>query len=197
MENKFLETISNDQLAELPTLQFGGKIVVVDSDEGLSDACNHLLQCKIVGFDTETRPKFTKGTPNKVGLLQLSAPDVCYLFRLCSMRLDKSIIKILESKDIIKVGVDVNNDMAALKKLRHFTFNNLIDLQDIASQWGITDKSLRKLAGIVLNGRVSKAQRLSNWEAHVLTPPQRMYAATDAWVCIEIYNRLLSTNKSK
>jgi ribonuclease D len=102
------------------------------------------------------------------------------------------LLKILSSPDIIKIGADVAGDIRSLHALRHFKERGFVDLQQIASSWGIEEKSLRKMSAIVLGKRVSKAQRLSNWEASTLTPQQQMYAATDAWVCIEIYNKLMS-----
>ncbi|MBR6630916.1 MAG: 3'-5' exonuclease domain-containing protein 2, partial [Alistipes sp.] len=145
----------------------------------------------IIGFDTETRPSFKVGVSHKVSLLQLSTSDCCYLFRLCRIRLDNRILKILGSRRIIKVGADVAGDIRSLHALRQFTADGFIDLQHEAPHWGIEEKSLRKLSAIVLNERVSKAQRLSNWEAGTLTEQQQEYAATDAWVCLKIFDRLL------
>ena len=149
----------------------------------------------MIGFDTETRPSFKAGVAHRVALLQLSTDERCYLIRLCKVRLDKAVTKILESKEIIKVGAAVTNDLRALQALRRFREDGFVDLQSIVSDWGIVDKSVRKMAAIVLGLRVSKAQRLSNWEAAELTPPQQMYAATDAWICSEIYKRLNLTRK--
>ena len=113
------------------------------------------------------------------------------------MRLHKDILRILSNQNILKIGADVAGDIRALHTLRNFTERGFVDLQHIASDWGIEEKSLRKLSAIVLDKRVSKAQRLSNWEASVLTPQQRMYAATDAWVCIKIYEKLMSSPRVK
>ena len=64
-----------------------------------------------------------------------------------------------------------------------------------ATSWGVEEKSLRKMSALTLGERVSKAQRLSNWEAGTLTPQQQQYAATDAWVCARIYEVLNHTPK--
>ncbi len=170
--------------------------MVVDGDEGLAIACNYLLEQRVVGFDTETRPSFQAGVKHKVALLQLSGGDVCFLFRLCSMRLDKAIIKVLEKKDIIKVGAAIHDDLKALQALRRFRPGGFVDLQSIVGDYGIEAKSVRKLAAIVSGIRISKAQRLSNWEASSLTIQQQLYAATDAWVCRDIYLRLGRTESS-
>ncbi len=186
----FLPTISNDEVAALPTAEVAGRIVVVDDESKIEAACRDLSSCTVVGFDTETRPSFKAGVTNKVSLLQLSTPETCYLFRLNRIRLDNRILKILTAKRIVKVGADVAGDMRSLHVLRSFREQGFVDLQQLAAGSGIEEKSLRKLAAITLGLRVSKAQRLSNWEAATLTPQQMMYAAVDAWICIEILRRL-------
>ncbi|MEE1098649.1 MAG: 3'-5' exonuclease [Alistipes sp.] len=195
-EAKFIPTISNEQTAELPAAQFPGKIVIVESLRSLESACKELSKERIIGFDTETRPSFKAGVQYRVSLLQLSTEKRCYLIRLSRIPLDKQILKILENPKIIKVGAAVSGDISSLKALRHFREAGFVDLQSIAGMWGIEEKSLRKLSAITLGHRVSKAQRLSNWEAATLTPQQQMYAATDAWVSLMIYLKLNSVPKS-
>lgn len=189
----FQATISNEQTAALDSAHFDGEIIVVERDEQIQDVCRDLSAQKIIGFDTETRPSFKAGVTNKVALLQLSTRKRCYLIRLCRTRLHNSLLKILSNPNIIKIGADVAGDIRSLHALRHFNESGFVDLQHIACRWGIEEKSLRKLSAIVLGQRVSKAQRLSNWEAGKLTPQQQMYAATDAWVCIKIYDKLMET----
>jgi ribonuclease D len=186
----YRSTIDNDSVAALEAARFGGRIVIVDKMEDVEAAYNDLKSHTMIGFDTETRPSFRAGVSYKVGLLQLSTPDTCYLIRLSHIRLDNRILKILGSRQILKVGADVSGDIRALHALRNFNADGFVDLQVEASRWGIEEKSLRKLSAIVLNKRVSKAQRLSNWEAESLTPQQQEYAATDAWICPEILKEL-------
>lgn len=193
----YIATISNEQTAELPSAHFDGDIIVIDSEEQLLKACRDLASQSIIGFDTETRPSFKAGVSNRVALLQLSTSKRCYLIRLCRMKLHKEVLRILSNADILKIGADVAGDIRALHTLRNFTERGFVDLQHIASDWGIEEKSLRKLSAIALGERVSKAQRLSNWEAGTLTPQQRMYAATDAWVCIKIYEKLMGSPRVK
>ena len=193
----FLSTISNEQTAELASARFDGRIVVVDREEQIEEVCRDLSAQTIIGFDTETRPSFKAGVTNKVALLQLSTHERCYLIRLCRTKLHNALLKILSNPRIIKIGADVAGDLRSLHALRHFHERGFLDLQHIVPAWGIEEKSLRKMSAIVLGERVSKAQRLSNWEASTLTPQQQMYAATDAWVCIKIYERLISTEPVK
>ena len=187
----FQANIDNDSVALLPAACFPGRVVVVDRDEMVDAACDDLQRFERIGFDTETRPSFRAGISYKVSLLQLSTPDTCYLFRLCKVRLSNRILKILGSRRILKVGADVSGDIRQLRELRDFSADGFVDLQHEASRWGIEEKSLRKLSAIVLGERVSKAQRLSNWEATTLTDQQRDYAATDAWVSLKILDELL------
>ena len=187
----FQANIDNDSVALLPAARFSGRVVVVDRDEMVDAACDDLQCFERIGFDTETRPSFRAGVSYKVSLLQLSTPDTCYLFRLCKVRLSNRILKILGSRRILKVGADVSGDIRQLRELRDFHADGFVDLQHEASRWGIEEKSLRKLSAIVLGQRVSKAQRLSNWEASTLTEQQQDYAATDAWVSLKLLDELL------
>ncbi|MFI3280348.1 MAG: 3'-5' exonuclease [Rikenellaceae bacterium] len=194
-ENQTLAKISNEESAKLPPLEFEGEIIVVDKAEQIEAACMDIARYPIIGFDTETRPSFKAGVSYKVALLQLSTPLKCYLFRLNKIPLERAILSILERKDIIKLGADVLGDIRSLRKLRNFKENGFIDLQKIVEEYGIGEKSLRKMSALVLGYRISKAQRLSNWEAATFTPQQMKYAATDAWACIEIYNKLMKMKK--
>ncbi len=191
----FASTISNEDVAQLEPVRFDGRIVVVETVRDLLRACEVLSAQKIIGFDTETRPSFTSGMMNKVALLQLSTDDVCFLIRLNKVPLDKALIAILQNENIAKVGAAVQNDIAALNALRRFKARGFIDLQNEVGRFGIEDRSLRKLSGIIIGKKVSKAQRLSNWEAQTLTPQQQQYAATDAWVCIELLRRLQAAER--
>ena len=196
-ENRFIDKISNEQTALLPAIEFRGEIRIVENERDIAAACKYLAEQPVIGFDTETRPSFRPGVTFRVSLLQLSSPEVCYLFRLNRIPLDKAILQLFENKRLLKVGADVAGDLRSLRQIRHFRDAGFIDLQAIAPEWGIAEKSLRKLSAIVLGQRVSKAQRLSNWEAATFTDKQKLYAATDAWVCTAIYDRLLHTPKIK
>lgn len=196
-ENTYIDKISNEQTALLPAIEFHGDVRVVEHERDIDEACKYLMAQPVLGFDTETRPSFRPGVMFRVSLLQLSSPERCYLFRLNKIPFAKPIQQLLESKQVLKIGADVAGDLRSLRQIRHFRDGGFIDLQTIASEWGIEEKSLRKLSAIVLGQRVSKAQRLSNWEAVTLTAKQQVYASTDAWVCTRIYSKLLRTPKIK
>ena len=193
--NNFIDKISNEQTALLPAVEFRGEIRIVEHERDIAAACKTLAEQPVIGFDTETRPSFRPGVTFRVSLLQLSTPTVCYLFRLNKIPLAKPILQLLEDRRVLNLGADVAGDLRSLRQIRHFRDGGFVDLQGIAPEWGIGEKSLRKLSAIVLGRRVSKAQRLSNWEAATLTDKQQLYAATDAWVCTRIYEQLLRTPK--
>ena len=192
--NNFIDKISNEQTALLPAVEFRGEIRIVEHERDIAAACKTLAEQPVIGFDTETRPSFRPGVTFRVSLLQLSTPTVCYLFRLNKIPLAKPILQLLEDRRILKIGADVAGDLRSLRQIRHFRDGGFVDLQGIAPEWGIGEKSLRKLSAIVLGRRVSKAQRLSNWEAAQLTEKQMRYAATDAWISLQIHNQLTSSN---
>ncbi len=193
----FQSKISNDQTAALPAAAFNGRIVVVENNRLAAAACRELSQARVIGFDTETRPSFKAGVVNRVSLLQLSTLDCCYLFRLNRIRFDRPLARLLENPEILKIGVAVSGDLHGLHQLKSFREAGFVELQSMVEQWGVEEKSLRKMSAVVLGERVSKAQRLSNWEAASLTQQQQLYAATDAWICRRIYDKLIVTPKNR
>lgn len=194
MRVSFATKISNEEVAALPVARFDGEIILVENEDALERACQYLLKQRVLGFDTETRPSFTPKYVNKVALLQLSTNERCYLIRLCRVGMSRSLVKVLERSNIAKVGVAVSGDIASLHKIAGFTPRGFVELQNEVVKFGIEELGLRKMASIVLGTRVSKAQRLSNWEAASLTDRQQMYAATDAWSCLKIYESLRSAS---
>ncbi len=193
----FKTNISKEEIAQLPGVAFDGEIVVVDTDEKLHEAASYLSAFPVLGFDTESRAVFKKGVKNKISLLQLCAGDRAYLFRLNKVKLNSEMVEILHSPDILKVGVAVRDDVRELQNAVKFEAGGYVDLQNLVEEWGIEDKSLQKITAIVLEGKLSKAQRLSNWNAATLTDAQLTYAATDAWVCLEIHKKLSQTKKPR
>ena len=138
-------------------------------------------------MDTETRPSFKRGQAYHVSLLQVSTHDTCYLFRLHHTGITPAIIRLLEDTTVPKVGLSWHDDLLQLHKRAAFKAGYFIELQDVAKNFGIADMSLQKLYANLFHQKISKAQRLSNWEASDLKESQALYAATDAWCCINLY----------
>ena len=190
-------SILPEEIEKMPLGSFPGKITVIDKN-GIDfvRAIAYLGTQKIIGFDTETRPVFSPGQRhNHVALLQLSGAEKAFLFRVGSMGMRKLLCAILSNPRILKVGAAVHDDVRGLQYYRQFEERGFVDLQKIAYEWGIRDKSVKKLAANILGVRISKSQQLSNWEADELSAAQQMYAATDAWVCREMYLKLLKSEK--
>lgn len=185
--NMFKESITKEELTDLPLKWFEGEIVLVEDFERMRYATQILSQQSIIGFDTETRPSFKKGKVNSVSLLQLSTKDQAFLFRLNKIGLPREIIDILTNPDIIKPGVAIRDDIKGLQELGKFNPAGFIELQDFAKDLGILNFSLKKLTAITMGFRISKTQQLSNWEADTLTEAQAIYAATDAWTALGIF----------
>jgi len=186
----FAENLTNEEINEYPLYQFEGGIFVIDSYEKLDDYISLLNNQKVLGFDTETKPSFKKGVVNPVSLLQITTASEAFLIRINKVGLPDEIIKILQNKDVVKVGLAIKDDIKILQGIHQFTPNGFIDLQDYVVDFGITAKSLKKIAGIVLEKRISKSQQVTNWERDELSDAQKVYAATDAWACLQIYKKL-------
>lgn len=193
----FKSSITPEEIEKLPLMSFPGKIHVIDhAGVGYLRAIEYLRNQQVIGFDTETRPEFTPGQRQRpVALLQLSGADEAFLFRVNKMGLRSKLTALLSNENIIKVGAATHDDILCLRRRREFSPKGFVDLQRIVVDWGITDKSVKKMAGIIMEGKISKAQQLSNWEADTLNEAQQKYAATDAWICREMYLKLLSEPK--
>ena len=184
-------------ISALPTVSFTGRIIVVITESEARKAVDFLLNSPILGLDTETRPCFKRGRQNVVSLLQVSTPQVCFLFRLNLIGMPSDIIRLLEDTKVPKVGLSLHDDVLSLSRRAAFTPGGFIDIQHLVKEIGIEDMSLQKLYANLFGQKISKSQQLSNWEADVLSERQKLYAATDAWACIMIYNeylRLLETH---
>jgi len=182
--------LTNEDIDQLPLDQFRGQIMLVDTPELVQQAADEMMAETILGFDTETRPNFLKGQRHKVALLQLSTDEHAYLFRINKIGLPKSVISILTDNTILKVGAAIHDDIKALRKINEFTPDGFVDLQTIAHQVGIEHSGLKPLSALLLGFKISKSQQTSNWENIYLSEAQQRYAATDAWVSLEIYKKL-------
>lgn len=187
----FKTSITKEEIAELPIEEFNGQIEIVQTIEEVKKALEILKEQKLLGFDSETKPSFVKGKINNVCLIQLSTLSTCYLFRINMADMLSDIIsEIMENENIMKIGLSLKDDFSGINKLQNFSPNNFIDLQKYVKQFGITDNSLSKIYAIVFNKKISKSQRLTNWEAETLTDKQMKYAALDAWAALVIYQQL-------
>ena len=191
MMKQIKNKITKAEIATLPKVLFPGRIFVIYTEADADKAISYLQTQRIVGVDTETRPSFKRGTTHKVALLQISTSDTCFLFRLNQIGMPLSLQEFLMS-DTLKIGLSLKDDFTMLRRRKdvHAEEGNWIELQDYVGRFGIEDRSVQKIFANLFGQKISKSQRLSNWEAETLSEGQMKYAATDAWACVEIYNCL-------
>lgn len=190
MIQPYTHSISKEEIANLTIEEFPGRIITIQTVTDADKAVDYLMGFDKVGFDTETRPSFKKGQHYKISLMQLSTEDTCFLFRLNHIDIPDSLKKFLKSNEILKIGLSLRDDFGAIRKRTNVEPLHFLDLQNYVGQFGIEDASLQKIYAILFSKKISKGQRLSNWEADVLTESQKKYAALDAWACLQIYNLL-------
>jgi ribonuclease D len=190
----FTHAIAKDAVSQMPREMFPGRIVVVESKVILDKSLDYLNTLTEIGFDTETRPSFSKKTHYKMSLMQLAGDDICFLIRLNRFKkIPASLESFLKNDKVKKVGLSLRDDFHGLHSLTDVSPGNFIDLQSYVTQFGIEDMSLQKIYAILFGKKISKRERLSNWEADTLTESQQRYAALDAWACLRIYQFLESS----
>ncbi len=182
--------IDKEIVKDLPIAQTDCQIELIDSPDEVDKAVKYLLRSKVVGFDTESKPSFTKGKSNKIALMQISTQKRCFLFRLQMIGKNQRLKEFLENENIKKIGVAIHGDLRNLRVWSKFEPKNFVDLQNIVGDYGIEELGLQKIYAIVFGKKISKSQQLSNWEAKILNRAQQIYAATDAWACRQIYLKL-------
>ena len=187
----FTNAITKEAISKMPREEFSGRIIVVDTERKLDDALLQLSSLTEIGFDTETRPSFSKKTHYKMSLIQLSGDDICFLIRLNKLKkIPLSLEMFLKNENIKKIGLSLRDDFHGLHSMTTIAPCNFIDLQQYVIQFGIVDMSLQKIYAILFGKKISKRERLSNWETAILTEAQQRYAALDAWSCLRIYQFL-------
>ena len=184
-------TITKAEIAELPIVSFNGDIHVINTVADAKKALKYLSGQQYIGFDTETRPSFKKGVTRTMALMQFATENECFLFRICNMGIPDILKDFLEDKTITKIGLSIKDDFGVLRRSTNNTSpDGFIELQSMVKEYGIHDISLQKIYAILFDMKISKGQRLSNWEAPELSPAQKEYAAIDAWACLKIYHHL-------
>ncbi len=190
--------LSKEELEQFPIVEFTGNVIVINDFEEAARAVAEIRSANtLIGFDTETRPSFQKGVSHKVALVQLSVENTAYLFRLKKMGgMGPDLTSLLSDPNCIKVGLATNDDFNNLKKWdANITPKGMIEIQGLVKKYGIEEMSLAKIYGLLFGLKISKRQRLTNWEADTLTEKQMSYAALDAVACVEIYNELLTMGR--
>ena len=191
MKKTIYHKYDKQRIPNLPRALFDGRIMVILTESEAQKAVDYLLSQPILGVDTETRPSFKKGRANKVALLQVASHEICFLFRLNQLGISPAVKRLLEDKSVPKIGLSWHDDLNMLHKSGEFETGYFIDLQNHVREIGVEDLSLQKLYANFFGQKISKRERLTNWEADILNDKQKQYAATDAWACIMLYEELM------
>jgi len=189
-ESNFSISIPKNLISDFEAETFPGEITVIDTPATLDAALAELRANGMVGFDTETKPTFRKGRGNPVALMQISTDSHCFLIRLNKIGFPDSLREFLEDESVTKIGLSLKDDFFVMHRSGSFEPKGFIDLQPYVRDFHIIDCSLQRIYAIIFCKRISKSQRLSNWEAPALTHSQQAYAALDAWACLRIYRHL-------
>ena len=188
--NGDFQNYDKETISTLPLMAYEGKIRVITTEPRLEEALDHLRGQEVVGFDTESRPSFKKGENYPVSLMQLATDEVVYLIRLLQTGMTDTLKNFLYADAPLKVGVGLHDDWKAIFPGAHPSDSSFLDLSQETKGLGLKKTGLRGLSANILNVRVSKRQQTSNWERKELTEAQLRYAATDAWICLKIMERL-------
>lgn len=183
-------------MANLPISRYDGPVCVVATPRDLEQALGDIRDERVIGFDTETRPSFAKGELHLPCLVQVATAHTVYLFQFRGIEVAPLLTAMLEDARTTKVGVSLADDVRTLKQVFPFEQSNMLDLGMVARRHGFRQTGVRNLAGIFLGCRIPKGAQTSNWAAARLTPQQITYAATDAWICRELYLRFASLGLS-
>jgi len=191
----FQNEISKEEVAALQLIQYEGPIHVIDSLEAFEQEIERIMMEPVLGFDTETRPSFKKGKVYPTSLIQISSLEQAWILRVNRIGYPGPLLELLSDENPLKIGLGLQDDLRRLRADFKFEPQGFLDLQHYVEAFRIDEKGLKKISGIVLNRRISKSQQVSNWDADVLSEAQLRYAATDAWICLMIYNSLRASIK--
>ncbi len=191
MTKTIYDRINKASISEMPKETFPGRIFTITTEIETDRAVDYLMRQTELGIDTETKPSFRKRVVNKVALLQISTRDTCFLFRLNMTGMTDSLVRLLEDREITKVGLSLKDDLLMLGRRHKFKPGKYVELQEEVKQIGIQDASLQKIYANLFGKMISKRQRLSNWEADIMTDAQKSYAAIDAWACVMIHGEIM------
>jgi ribonuclease D len=175
------------EINQLPLRKFEGPVEIVSADEHLEAVLPALTAERILGFDIEIKPSFKIGDRFAPALVQLASRETVFLIQLKRLNSLRSLSRLFSDPKVIKAGIAVAEDVRKLREIMTYEPAGFVEIGNLAARSGITANGVRTLAAQLLGFRVSKGARCSNWERSQLTPAQIDYAATDAWVCREIF----------
>lgn len=187
------EAIDAETLSSLPKAVCPVPIHLIDTGgASINKLVRALRDRDAIGIDTETKPSFVPGKRTEVSLLQLATDEECFLVRLNRIGLPEPLAELLSRADLLKIGLSLQGDITALRRLTTFDPQGFVELQQLCPAYGLREAaSLQKIYAIIFGEYMSKSQRMSNWNARQLTTAQQHYAALDAWGSLRVYRQLM------
>jgi ribonuclease D len=182
--------LSKLEINLLPLKKYTGPVEVISDDPRLRAIVAELHGERVLGFDIEVRPAFKSGDHFLPALVQLAGEKKVFLVQLKKLNSMNPLAGLFADARVAKAGVAVDGDVEKLHEVMKFIPAGFVELGKMAAKAGIKSNGVRTLAAQLLGFRVSKGAQCSNWERGELTPAQVQYAATDAWVCREIFLEL-------
>ncbi|BDC98140.1 3'-5' exonuclease [Persicobacter psychrovividus] len=186
----YQKEISKEEVNELPLTKYEGEIELITDSESLDEALKEIEEYSVIGFDTETKPTFRRGAKNHIALIQIATEEKVYLIRVQETGVTPALEDLLSNPDIHKIGIALTDDIRGMKEIADILPQGYIDLATEVKAMGWKVTGARNLSAIFLKIRISKNQQTSNWEKSEYSPQQIDYAATDAWICLEIYKKI-------
>jgi ribonuclease D len=185
-----LPILSKLAINQLPLKKYEGPVEIISTAVQLQAILPVLQAERVLGFDIEVRPTFKTGDHFPPALVQLAAREKVFLIQLKKLKTKNPLAGLFADARIIKAGIAVAGDVGKLHEVMKFVPGGFVELGKMAAKAGIKASGVRTLAAQLLGFRISKGSQCSNWERIELTPAQILYAATDAWICREIFLEL-------
>jgi len=192
------------------------EILFVDEITGFKQCVNYLAEVDIIGLDAEHTASFRDPV---LSTLQLSTKTKCYILDILNLKkLEdgedcwKALSNIISNPDILIVGFGIYEDLKLLEKSVQNLDNlvqkqkNILCLEKLKQPLSkfieLNSGQVKGLSGLtlsVMGKKLDKSQQISNWDRRPLRQEQMIYAALDAYVCIQLYEKLdsLAWDKDK
>ncbi len=191
-----LHAPSKDTIAGLEPLDRLGlnHIQVVSTRQQAEQAFSALADQEALGFDTESKPTFTKDQVSEgPHVVQFSTPEAAYVFQLHEAACREAVSELLVSQRLRKVGFGLASDHVQIRRTLGVHPANVLDLNTVFRNQGYgKELGVRGAVAVVFNRRFVKSRKAttSNWSVRQLTESQIIYSGNDAWAAIQVYHAL-------
>ena len=170
------------------------RIVVVSTRQQAEQAFLVLGDCAVLGFDTESKPTFTRDQVSQgPHVVQFSTLHQAYVFQLHDAGCCETVSTLLVAEHITKVGFGLASDHVQIMRTLGVRPNNVLDLNSVFRAKGYTKElGVRGAVAVMFKRRFLKSRKAttSNWANRQLSESQIVYSANDAWAAIQVFHAL-------